>query len=67
MTVRRGQGQPRETYRIADLKHRPCNGGFITAHDILELEFIALLLRSQHGPPHYRGELVLWEVLVGGI
>ena len=52
-----------QTYRIADLKHGSCGSSFISAHDILDDDVASLLLRSQDGPPHYRGELVFWEVL----
>jgi hypothetical protein len=51
------------TYRVADLEHRSGGSGFISAHDILDDNIASLFLRSQDGPPHYRRELVLGEVL----
>lgn len=53
------------TYRISNLKHRSGGSGFITAHDILDHDVASLFLRPEYGPPHYRGELVFWEVLSG--
>lgn len=54
-----------ETYRIANLQHGPGGGGFIAAHDILDGDIAGLFFCSEDGTPHYGGELVLWEVLVG--
>lgn len=54
------------TYRVGDLQHRSGSSSFISAHDILDDNVAGLLLRSQYGPPHYRGELVLGEVLSMG-
>lgn len=52
-----------KTYRISNLKHRSGSSGFITAHDILDHNVASLFFRPEYGPPHYRGELMLWEVL----
>jgi len=55
--------QVTKTYRITDLEHGSGGGCFISAHDILDDDVASLFLRPEYGPPHYRGELVLWEVL----